>query len=193
MCRSLKEYKMASLGLDSLMVLDRGLAKAALLFLERVSINVANEPFGSDVTLPTIRVGEQWKMPLISRLFVRIFREHRGAGGLGFGKPEGAPTPAIQSIDAPKPLHSDYEDLTGAMISFPRPQWTWDWDLPNLVSLELSVGFTLHLQFRMLQKCPNLRELILSIFSEEGRVERILTKEDFDVNPTAWNTEQRAA
>ncbi|KAF9216057.1 hypothetical protein BGZ59_011150 [Podila verticillata] len=182
MCRSLKEYKMASLGLDSLMVLDRGLAKAALLFLERVSINVANEPFGSELD----DIGRSCGKTL-------QYLAHRGAGGLGFGKPEGAPTPAIQSIDAPKPLHSDYEDLTGAMISFPRPQWTWDWDLPNLVSLELSVGFTLHLQFRMLQKCPNLRELFLSIFSEEGRVERILTKEDFDVNPTAWNTEQRAA
>lgn len=117
---------------------------------------------------------------------------------LALGIPEGpldqnVPSAHPWDIDVPKPLHSDYEDLTGAMFSFPRLQWTWDWDLPNLVSLELSVGFALHFQFRMLQKCPNLRELFLSIFSEEGRVERILTKEDFDVDPTAWNTEHRAA
>lgn len=117
---------------------------------------------------------------------------------LALGIPEGpldqnVPSAHPWDIDVPKSLHSEYEDLTGAMISFPRPQWTWDWDLPNLVSLELSVGFALHFQFRMLQKCSSLRELFLSIFSEEGRVERILTNEDFDVDPTAWYTEHRAA
>ncbi|KAG0032057.1 hypothetical protein BGZ81_011734 [Podila clonocystis] len=45
----------------------------------------------------------------------------------------------------------------------------------------MSVGFALHFQFWMLQGYPSLRELFLSIFSEEGRVQRVLTEEDFMV------------
>lgn len=112
---------------------------------------------------------------------------------LVLGMPEGTPIPIVQSIhssDTPWPelVHSDYEDTSGAMFSHPRPQWTWDWQLPNLDTLDLSVGFALHFQFRMLQGCPNLRELFLSIFSEEGRVKRVLTEQDFVIIPAAEAT-----
>lgn len=88
------------------------------------------------------------------------------------------------------PVHSDNEHAVGTMFSFsPRPQWMWNWFLPNLVNLELSVGFALHFQFLMLQGCLNLRSLFLSIFSEDCRVERVLAKEDLIVAPKSDNSE----
>ncbi|KFH71416.1 hypothetical protein MVEG_01715 [Podila verticillata NRRL 6337] len=116
---------------------------------------------------------------------------------LVLGMPEGTPIPSVQSIHSsgtpwPELVHSDYEDTSGAMFSHPRPQWTWDWHLPNLDTLDLSVGFALHFQFRMLQRCPNLCELFLSIFSEEGRVKRVLTEQDFVIIPAAEATVPKA-
>lgn len=158
--------------------------------------------------LSEIEVGQPAFLPKVTRLLLcgtpalsfhpDTLHSTKDLEILALGIPEGpldqnVPSAHPWDTNVSKPLHSDYEDLTGAMFSFPRPQWTWDWDLPNLVSLELSVGFALHFQFRMLQKCSNLRELFLSIFSEEGRVERILTKKDFAVDPMAWKTEHRAA
>ncbi|KAI9236931.1 MAG: hypothetical protein BYD32DRAFT_437034 [Podila humilis] len=135
-------------------------------------------------TVPFVEIGSGWNMPRLSKLFLC------GTAALSFhpdtlhstkelqilvlGMPEGTPIPSVQSIHSsgtpwPELVHSDYEDTSGAMFSHPRPQWTWDWHLPNLDTLDLSVGFVLHFQFRMLQRCPNLCELFLSIFSEEGR------------------------
>lgn len=64
-----------------------------------------------------------------------------------------------------------------------RPRWTWDWDLPNLVTLHLSIEFSLPFQFRLLQGTPNLQEMSLTIFSTQERVERVLTEADFEVAP----------
>ncbi|KAG0338141.1 hypothetical protein BG000_004498 [Podila horticola] len=64
-----------------------------------------------------------------------------------------------------------------------RPRWTWDWDLPNLVTLHLSIEFSLPFQFRLLQGTPNLQEMSLTILSTQERVERVLTEADFEVAP----------
>ncbi|KAG0037105.1 hypothetical protein BGZ82_003174, partial [Podila clonocystis] len=61
---------------------------------------------------------------------------------------------------------------------------TWDWDLPFLVCLHLTVEFSLGFQFRMLQGIPALRELCQSIISLMSRHERVLTEADFLVEPS---------
>ncbi|KAF9319544.1 hypothetical protein BG003_008797 [Podila horticola] len=288
-CRSLKEYKMVSLGPNSFKSNDRKDhqgpekdAKLQLPFLEHVSILAYNEPFGSelddigkscgetiqyfnirghlgpqgDTSIPPVRIGDHWKMRVLSKLFVQMGSErlivdpdflrhcpsleflsltdnHRtyvlneievgdpavlpnlirlrlyGTASLSFhpgtlhstkkletlvlGAPDGFDRvyhPSIHVMDhtAPQPLHTDYEDSTGAMFRFPRPEWTFDWFLPNLVNLELSVGFALHFRFQMLACLPNVEELVLSIFAQQSRVERVLTKEDFTLDPTAAKT-----
>ncbi|KAF9922645.1 hypothetical protein FBU30_007232 [Linnemannia zychae] len=49
-----------------------------------------------------------------------------------------------------------------------HPAWTWDWDLPNLVELTLGAEFAYRFQFRMLDKTPNLKRLIVNIESKSG-------------------------
>lgn len=296
-CRSLKEYKMVSLGPESFKSIGHNYCPGSsrdtqvadegpLPFLEHVSILAYNEPFGSelddigrtcgktlrflhiegyqgppgDKTIPPVRIGDGWRMPLISKLLIKMgseklvvdpdFLRHShsleilsladnqttyvlseieiglpvllpnltrlrlyGTPALSFhpdtfhstkkleilvlGNPEtydfDHPSMHLQNYTAPQPFHSDYEDSTGAMLSFPRPHWTWDWDLPNLVNLDLSVGFALHFHFQMLHGCPSLEELFLNIFSEQGRVERVLTMADFTLDVTATNAEHQAA
>ncbi|KAF9134239.1 hypothetical protein BGW39_007710 [Mortierella sp. 14UC] len=46
-----------------------------------------------------------------------------------------------------------------------RPQWTWDWYLPLLTNLSLSVEFAYLFKFKMLHGCPALQTLILDICS----------------------------
>ncbi|KAI9236930.1 MAG: hypothetical protein BYD32DRAFT_417598 [Podila humilis] len=295
-CRSLKEYRMVSLGPESFKSIGHDYCPGSgrdtqvadegpLPFLEHVSILAYNEPFGSelddigracgktlrflhieghqglpgDITIPPVRIGNGWRMPLISKLLVKMgseklvvdpyFLRHSpsleilslvdnqmtyvlneieislpvllpnltrlrlyGTPALSFhpdtfhstkkleilvlGTPETYDrhhsSMHLQDYTAPQPFHSDYEDSTGAMFSFPRPQWTWDWDLPSLVRLDLSVGFALHFHFQMLHGCPSLEELFLNIFSEQGRVERVLTLADFTLDVTATNAGHQA-
>ncbi|KAF9144429.1 hypothetical protein BG015_000117 [Linnemannia schmuckeri] len=56
-----------------------------------------------------------------------------------------------------------------------RPTWTWDWQLPKLVSLILGGEFAYRFQFRMLQGCPNLDKLHLDIKSDGVTHTRILS------------------
>lgn len=62
-----------------------------------------------------------------------------------------------------------------------RPEWMWDWRLPCLDTLDLSVDFAIHFQFRMLQGTPNLRELCLNSSGHTLNVVRVLTMSDFVV------------
>lgn len=67
----------------------------------------------------------------------------------------------------------------------PRTQWTWDWFLPQPETLDLSIEFALHFQFRMLQGTPSLQELCLMILSTHTPVVRVLTESDFAIVPWA--------
>ncbi|KAG0096272.1 hypothetical protein BGZ93_004809 [Podila epicladia] len=70
-------------------------------------------------------------------------------------------------------------------LALVRPQWTWDWQLAHLETLDLSVEFALHFQFRMLQSTPSLQKLYLTIFSNIPALERVLTDADFTLPPGA--------
>ncbi|KAF9911489.1 hypothetical protein EC991_003291 [Linnemannia zychae] len=52
---------------------------------------------------------------------------------------------------------------SGATLGLGRPQWTWDWYLPQLTSLKLTAEFAFRFQFRMLQGCPALESLSLNM------------------------------
>lgn len=65
-----------------------------------------------------------------------------------------------------------------------RPKWTWDWFLPQLVTLDLSLEFALPFQFRMLQATPSLQNLHLTLLSNMPALERVLTDADFIVPPS---------
>ncbi|KAF9386266.1 hypothetical protein CPB97_003885 [Podila verticillata] len=60
-----------------------------------------------------------------------------------------------------------------------RPKWSWEWHLPALTTLSLSVEFALHFQFQMLQGTPKLEELSLCLYSTVHQVDRVLTEADF--------------
>ncbi|KAG0372744.1 hypothetical protein BGX24_012643 [Mortierella sp. AD032] len=49
-----------------------------------------------------------------------------------------------------------------------RPRWTWDWYLPHLCSLQLTVEFAYHFQFQMLPGCPSLAFLSLDMHSSDN-------------------------
>lgn len=59
-----------------------------------------------------------------------------------------------------------------------RPNWTWDWHLPCLVSLILSSEIAFLFQFRMLQGCPALRTLELEIRTFRSSHSRTITDAD---------------
>ncbi|KAK5821532.1 hypothetical protein F5H01DRAFT_403405 [Linnemannia elongata] len=53
-----------------------------------------------------------------------------------------------------------------------RPTWTWDWHLPNLVSLTLNTEFGYRFKFRMLAGTPNLVRFNVGIGSQFGQHRR---------------------
>ncbi|KAG0058591.1 hypothetical protein BGZ89_001157 [Linnemannia elongata] len=53
-----------------------------------------------------------------------------------------------------------------------RPTWTWDWHLPNLVSLTLNAEFGYRFKFRMLAGTPNLVRFNVGIGSQFGQHRR---------------------
>ncbi|KAF9298940.1 hypothetical protein BGZ74_009154 [Mortierella antarctica] len=85
--------------------------------------------------------------------------------------------PSIQDID-----RNNTEDSSTQTTPMHRPKWTWDWHLPMLSALYLTVEFAFHFQFRMLQGTPNLNTLCLSIDSVIHPVERVLTMDDFTLS-----------
>ncbi|KAG9069509.1 hypothetical protein KI688_010412 [Linnemannia hyalina] len=60
--------------------------------------------------------------------------------------------------------------------SVPRkqPTWTWDWYLPNLLSLKLNAEFGYRFKFRMLAGTPNLVRFIVGIGSRSGQHKRTI-------------------
>lgn len=69
-----------------------------------------------------------------------------------------------------------------------RPKWNWDWYLPNMTTLVLSVEFSLHFQFQMLRGTPKLEDLSLCLYSTAHQVERVLIEDDFILK--SWDQEQ---
>ncbi|KAF9343918.1 hypothetical protein BGX34_006223, partial [Mortierella sp. NVP85] len=57
----------------------------------------------------------------------------------------------------------EYQSIGG------RPQYTWDWQLPNLRDLDLAAVFALVFEFRWLQHLPNLQSLRLYTLSHVDR------------------------
>ncbi|KAF8937733.1 hypothetical protein BGZ47_008877 [Haplosporangium gracile] len=75
---------------------------------------------------------------------------------------------------------------TAAPLVVIRPAWTWDWQLPKLVSLILGGEFAYRFQFRMLQGCPNLGKLRLDIKSDDVTHTRILSSTElYSTNTSA--------
>ncbi|KAG0304281.1 hypothetical protein BGZ97_001558 [Linnemannia gamsii] len=71
----------------------------------------------------------------------------------------------------------------------PRPRWSWDWHLPQLISLRLTGEFAYRFQFRMLQGCPSLLNLDLMMRRPEGQHIRLLSRSDlFASRPTHPST-----
>ncbi|KAF9081600.1 hypothetical protein BGX23_000701, partial [Mortierella sp. AD031] len=73
------------------------------------------------------------------------------------------------------------QDTTVEVLSTPeiiRPRWTWDWELPWLEELKLSVEFAYRFEFRMLHGCPALKLLSLDMDTTNGQHSRILSADD---------------
>ncbi|KAF9378508.1 hypothetical protein CPB97_009519 [Podila verticillata] len=87
--------------------------------------------------------------------------------------------PSVHAFSQEDPFTTEEEEAT----KISRPEWTWDWHLPNLVTLHLSIEFSIPFQFFMLQGTPSLQDMSLTIFSTQERVERVLTEADFEVMP----------
>lgn len=63
--------------------------------------------------------------------------------------------PSVHTYSQEDPFTTEEEEVT----KISRPKWTWDWHLPNLVTLHLSIEFSLPFQFCMLQGTPHLQEM----------------------------------
>ncbi|KAF9545499.1 hypothetical protein EC957_010915 [Mortierella hygrophila] len=79
---------------------------------------------------------------------------------------------------------NDAAELTAPAI--PRSVWTWDWYLPQLKTLTLTVEFALRFQFRMLRGCPSLHILSLDCSSVHKTHMRTVTTADL-FSPTSPN------
>ncbi|KAK3824061.1 MAG: hypothetical protein J3R72DRAFT_458525 [Linnemannia gamsii] len=62
--------------------------------------------------------------------------------------------------------------------SIPRPQWTWDWQLPCLVELNLNSEFAYRFEFKMVQGCHSLKTLRLHMRTADGTPTRMISKAD---------------
>ncbi|KAF9211506.1 hypothetical protein BGZ59_007971 [Podila verticillata] len=92
--------------------------------------------------------------------------------------------PSLQDIDRDDRQQNNAigEDADPTTSMIVRPKWTWDWHLPLLTTLHMTVEFAFHFQFRMLQGTPNLRDLYLCLYSTVHPTERVLTKADFTIS-----------
>ncbi|KAG0372748.1 hypothetical protein BGX24_012635 [Mortierella sp. AD032] len=72
---------------------------------------------------------------------------------------------------------------SGIHLGNRRPQWSWDWHLPHLETLQLTSEFAQRFQFKLLQGCPSLRSLHLDNTTYEDGLRRALTADDLFVAP----------
>ncbi|KAF9080927.1 hypothetical protein BGX23_001507, partial [Mortierella sp. AD031] len=59
-----------------------------------------------------------------------------------------------------------------------RPLWTWDWHLPHLIQLSLTVEFAYRFQFKMLHGCPALKALNLDMQTSDEQAIVIISEAD---------------
>ncbi|KAF9329229.1 hypothetical protein BG006_007661 [Podila minutissima] len=94
-----------------------------------------------------------------------------GDGALGFNM-ETFDTPLARSIDLALCEAYKVHNGPGSSNSHNLPNsphhWSWKWDLPCLNLLNLSAGFGSLFEFRMLDRCPTLETLILSLYGSDA-------------------------
>ncbi|KAG0018567.1 hypothetical protein BGZ81_010182 [Podila clonocystis] len=95
----------------------------------------------------------------------------RGDGALGFNMETFGSAPLVKSIDLV--MCEVYKVHYGPGYSYPDlpnspHHWSWNWDLPHLTSLTLGPGFGTLFGFRMLDKCPALETLHLSLYGPDA-------------------------
>jgi hypothetical protein len=78
--------------------------------------------------------------------------------------------PAADDLDRP---HGSNENVLDT-----RPQWTWDWQLPCLVELNLNSEFAYRFEFRMLQGCKSIETLRLHMRTADGNPTRMISNAD---------------
>ncbi|KAF9911498.1 hypothetical protein EC991_003300 [Linnemannia zychae] len=86
----------------------------------------------------------------------------------------------IPPVDELKRSHGIQDSSTSNPTPpvFIRPKWTWDWHLPNLVSLTLASEFAYLFEFRMLHGCPALHSLELEMRTDTKLHSRTITSAD---------------
>ncbi|KAF9096410.1 hypothetical protein BGX23_011341 [Mortierella sp. AD031] len=88
-------------------------------------------------------------------------------------------------MDGDDDHHHVSDDPASAEIR--RPRWTWDWFLPRLTTLELNSEFVYKFQFRILSRCPVLKELKQNIHVQ-GDHTQVLRRSDLFGRVTTNNT-----
>ncbi|KAG0202348.1 hypothetical protein BGX33_009763 [Mortierella sp. NVP41] len=66
------------------------------------------------------------------------------------------PPEDIDDDEHGEPNEGEPDSNTPSTLSPRRPIWTWDWDLPKLVTLKLDSEFAYRFQFKMLDRTPSL-------------------------------------
>ncbi|KAH7038635.1 hypothetical protein BKA57DRAFT_473787 [Linnemannia elongata] len=77
-----------------------------------------------------------------------------------------------------------------ALTSIVRPQWTWNWDLPRLIDINLTSEFAYMFEFRMLYGCPLLETLRLHMRTVNGHHTRTISESDLFISRTDGSREQ---
>ncbi|KAF9906221.1 hypothetical protein EC991_000848 [Linnemannia zychae] len=78
--------------------------------------------------------------------------------------------PPVDELDEPHDLKEGG--------SVPRPQWTWDWELPNLVELNLNSEFAYRFEFRLLEGCRFINTLRLHMRTADSNPTRVISRAD---------------
>ncbi|KAF9922425.1 hypothetical protein FBU30_007447, partial [Linnemannia zychae] len=86
--------------------------------------------------------------------------------------------PPIEELDRSYGILDHSIPPTLSVPTIIRPDWTWDWDLPKLVSIKLNAEFAFQFKFCMLQKCPSLQTLDLNIRTPLCTHRRMITNAD---------------
>ncbi|KAG0035070.1 hypothetical protein BGZ81_001129, partial [Podila clonocystis] len=140
-------------------------------------------------------VARFWSEPL--RLPKLVHVALRGDGALGFNMETFGSSPLVRSIDLAMCEVSKVHDGPGYSypgVSNSPHHWSWIWDLPRLTSLKLGPGFGTLFEFRMLDKCPALVTLRLSVYgpdsAPEGRrvMESDLSSSSSDLSASGYIT-----
>lgn len=96
--------------------------------------------------------------------------------------------PPVDELNASYGLGSN-----AAPTSIARPRWTWDWDFPRLVDINLTSEFAYMFEFKMLHGCPKLDTLRLHMRTVDGHHTRTISEADLFVSRTDGSRERIVA